>query len=111
MWLQGTDHTLFAKIVGFIEYKQERLDLPGRPPKPRRYINVMPLNNDWSADYQEKMAAMVAARREAKMKLLGPRAKFVMRLGRNAGLRNPLLAASGRNSARRLLASAPAPAS
>jgi hypothetical protein len=58
--LQGNDFTLFAKTVGLVSFRQSSMPLPpGRPAsaaKLRRYIDVLPLNNDWSAGYQAKVA-------------------------------------------------------
>jgi hypothetical protein len=71
--------------VGFVQYRRKVLKLPDRERTERRFVDVTPLNNDWGAAYAEQQAAMVAARRQAKLALLGPRAKFEMRLGRSSG--------------------------
>jgi hypothetical protein len=55
--LQGVDFTLFAKTVGTVSFRQGSVLLPGRTAaKPRKYIDVLPLNNDWSEGYQVKVA-------------------------------------------------------
>jgi hypothetical protein len=54
--LQGVDFTLFAKSVGTVSFRQASLQLPGRAAiKQRKYIDVLPLNNDWSEGYQAKV--------------------------------------------------------
>jgi len=76
VWLpsQGTDFTLFSKSVGFVTFRRENVVLPGRAPsaaKRRRFVDVLPLNNDWSAGYQERVQQMVAARNKIRQDMLG----------------------------------------
>jgi hypothetical protein len=63
--LQGVDFTLFAKSVGRVSFRQGSVLLPGRAPsaaKQRKYIDVLPLNNDWSDGYQAKVAQVGCSR-------------------------------------------------
>jgi hypothetical protein len=56
---QGVDFTLFAKTVGFVSFRQSSAEPPGRSrsaAKQRRFIDVLPLNDDWSEGYQAKVA-------------------------------------------------------
>ncbi|WIA31499.1 hypothetical protein OEZ86_002392 [Tetradesmus obliquus] len=75
----GTDFTLFAKSVGFVSFRHSSVLPPGRKPsaaKQRKYIDVLPLNNDWSEGYQAKVAQMVQRRNEIRRQSLGLAAKF-----------------------------------
>ncbi len=47
--------------------------LPERLPQHRRYVDVLPVGNDWGQQQVERMAEMVAARQQIKQRLLGPR--------------------------------------
>lgn len=42
----------------------------------RKFIDVLPLDNDWSAGYKAKTRAMMAIRRDIRQDLLGYAAKF-----------------------------------
>jgi hypothetical protein len=53
-----------------------------RPPLPprRKFIDVRPLNNDWSPEYKQKVAAMVAARNAIRREMLGYAAQYGKKL-------------------------------
>eukprot|EP00882_Tetradesmus_deserticola_P008816 GHRQ01009300.1.p1 GENE.GHRQ01009300.1~~GHRQ01009300.1.p1 ORF type:complete len:194 (+),score=27.94 GHRQ01009300.1:46-582(+) len=75
----GTDFTLFAKSVGLVSFRHGSVLLPGRAPsaaKQRCYIDVLPLNNDWSEGYPAKVAQMIARRNEIRQQSLGLAAKY-----------------------------------
>lgn len=77
--MQGVDFTLYSKTVGFVKFRRERILLPGRAPsaaKDRAYIDVLPLNNDWSAGYHKKVEQMVARRNQIRRDMLGLAAKY-----------------------------------
>ncbi|KAI8467597.1 MAG: ribosomal L27 protein-domain-containing protein [Monoraphidium minutum] len=72
----SVDHSLFAKAVGTIKFSRQVERMPGRPPRELRLVSVLPLQGDYSPEYREKAAAMVAARNAHRQRLLGLRAKF-----------------------------------
>jgi len=73
---QSVDHSLFAKAVGTIRFSRFSERLPGRPKRDVRMVSVVPLQEDYSREYAEKAAQMVAVRNEHRKRLLGLRAKF-----------------------------------
>jgi len=62
-----------------VTFRKDNVILPGRAPsaaKRRRFVDVLPLNDDWSAGYQKKVQKMVAARNKIRQDMLGLAAKF-----------------------------------
>ena len=77
--LQGSDFTLYSKTVGYVNFRQERVILPGRAAtaaKQRKYIDILPITNDWSAGYHKTAAEMVARRGQIRQERLGLAAKY-----------------------------------
>ena len=50
------------------------------PLQHRKFVDVVPLNNDWSPDYKLKVAAMVQARNDIRRSRLGYAAQFGKKL-------------------------------
>lgn len=70
---------MYSKSVGYVNFRQDRVILPGRAAtaaKQRKFIDVLPINNDWSAGYQTKVQHMVAKRSQIRQQRLGLAAKF-----------------------------------
>lgn len=42
----------------------------------RKFVDVLPLNDDWSPEYQLKVKAMVQSRNEIRTQMLGYAAQF-----------------------------------
>jgi hypothetical protein len=74
--LQGKDFTLFSKSVGYVSFRREALKRPERRNKQLRIIDVLPLNDDYSPEYKEKVQQMMDARTVIRERLLGLRAKY-----------------------------------
>nr|8A22_Au Chain Au, bL27m [Polytomella magna]8APN_Au Chain Au, bL27m [Polytomella magna]8APO_Au Chain Au, bL27m [Polytomella magna] len=64
---RGRDYTIFAKTVGYVEYSKLKTERG----KTRRYIHVVPINDDWSPEYQKLADELVVRRAEVKRQILG----------------------------------------
>ncbi len=67
--LQGRDFTIHATNVGLVRFRRERF-MRLTAATERRFIDIVPLNDDWSEAYKEKAAQMVQRRAEIKARLL-----------------------------------------
>ena len=69
----GRDHTIFATTVGTVKFTDEAVKM-GDKVEEKKFVNVVPLNNDWSPGYKEQVAEMVARRALIKRQMLKGRA-------------------------------------
>jgi len=46
----------------------------------RKFVDILPLNNDWSPEYKQKVQAMVQSRNEIRKSMLGYAAQFGKKL-------------------------------
>lgn len=77
--LQGRDFTLYSKTAGFVSFRHEKHVPHGRKPsayKERRYIDVLPVDGDWSEAYRSKVAEMVHRRNAVRLAALGHAARY-----------------------------------
>lgn len=65
----GKDFTIFATGVGFVKYRKERF-WRLKTATWRKYIDVLPINGDWSQNYKQTEQALVAERSRIKSILL-----------------------------------------
>uniref|UniRef100_A0A7S0UQW3 Uncharacterized protein n=1 Tax=Polytomella parva TaxID=51329 RepID=A0A7S0UQW3_9CHLO len=65
--IRGKDHSILSKTVGSVEYSKYK-DENG---KILRFINVMPLHDDWSPEYKQLCDVLVEKRADIKREMYG----------------------------------------
>ncbi|KAJ9523353.1 hypothetical protein QJQ45_007338 [Haematococcus lacustris] len=71
----GRDQTIYAKSVGYAHFSKELVTYPNGKQQQRTVVSVVPVTGDWSPQYKEAEASMLAARAELKRHVMRNRAK------------------------------------